>query len=299
MRRLPPFPALRAFEAAARLGSFSLACRELHLTPSAISHQVRFLEQHFGRPLFIRHNRRIELTSDGRTLAPGLSAAFDAIAAACAMVDPVAAPRSLAVHCAPSFASKYLAPRLPDFMRRHPSISISLSSDAEPVDLARRQEFDLAIVYAVAPEQAGTVVEPLGLEDVCALCSPALAQAFDAVGTFTPGRPTLIRSSVNPVRWSDWFAVNALRQGTPRAGPSFDRGALAVAAAVQGMGVALESRRFALAELSGGALVEFGGGRFRGIRRDLHFLCYRATETSIEMMAFREWLFATLAEGGA
>ncbi|MBE7204521.1 MAG: LysR family transcriptional regulator, partial [Parafilimonas terrae] len=112
MRRIPSFPALRAFESAARLGSFARASEELHLTPSAVSHQIRALERGFERPLFRRANRQATLTADGERLLAGLSDAFDAIEAVCAELKPPAASlkAALAVHCTPSFAAKWLGP---------------------------------------------------------------------------------------------------------------------------------------------------------------------------------------------
>jgi DNA-binding transcriptional LysR family regulator len=288
MRKLPSFFALRAFEAAARLNSFTLAGRELHLTPSAISHQVRALEEYFGKPLFERRNRRIDLTPDGTRLLSGLTGAFDAIEAICAELEPSPRRNSLVVHCAPSFAAKWLGPRLPDFMRRHPQISLQLLSGAGQVDLMRRDELDIAIVYGGVTPSLGTVIEPLGDEDVTALCRPDLAANFDPADRFPL---TLIESSVSPVRWSDWFQLNNLAMPVQQAHPSFDRGALAISAACQGLGVALESRRFALDELARGELVELGQGRLKAIRRPMHFLCYRDGHKSAgPITAFRNWL---------
>jgi DNA-binding transcriptional LysR family regulator len=298
MRKLPSFFALRAFESAARLNSFSLASQELHLTPSAISHQVRSLEDYFGRPLFRRSHRRIDLTPDGAHLYASLSAPFDAIEAACAELGRQAQQRSLAVHCAPSFAAKWLGPRLPDFMQRHPSITIRLSSDAEPVDLLRNESLDIAIVYGAARSSAGMIIEPLGEEDIIALCTPAVASAFDPDDPRAIAQLTLIDSSVSPVRWTEWFALNGLAMPAKQARPSFDRGALAVSAARQGLGIALESRRFADEELAKGDLVELGHGRFRSLRRQLHFLCYRASQKrTSRIMAFRAWLVEHAAAG--
>lgn len=284
MRKLPSFFALRAFEAAARLNSFTLAGRELHLTPSAISHQVRALEEYFGKPLFERLNRRIDLTPDGTRLLSGLTGAFDAIELICSELEPSPRRKALVVHCAPSFAAKFLGPRLPDFMRRHPQISLQLLSGAGQVDLMRRDELDIAIIYGGVAPSPGTVIEPLGDEDVTALCRPDLA-ATD------PSQLTLIESSVSPVRWSDWFQLNNLAMPVQQAHPSFDRGALAISAACQGLGVALESRRFALDELARGELVELGQGRLKAIRRPMHYLCYRDGHKSTgPITAFRSWL---------
>src|ERR1700761_4398348 len=113
MRRMPNFVLLRSFEAAARLESFARAAEELHLTPSAISHQVKELEEYFGRPLFLRRNRRIEPTAEAQRLLTSLSRVFDVIETACNDVSLAPNAQVLAVHCAPSLAAKWLAPRLP------------------------------------------------------------------------------------------------------------------------------------------------------------------------------------------
>src|SRR5262245_57158106 len=130
MRKIPNFVLLRAFEAAARLQSFSLAAHELHLTPSAISHQVRELEECFGRALFLRSHRRVDLTPEGRRLFESLTRVLDALEACCAEVNLAPSGQVLSVYCAPSFAVKWLGPRLPAFTKDHPGITIRLSSGA-------------------------------------------------------------------------------------------------------------------------------------------------------------------------
>lgn len=297
MRRLPSFTALRAFEAAARLGGFQQAGEELHLTPSAISHQIRALETYFARALFIRHSRHVELTPDGVRLQAKLASGFAEIEAACAELDTSEKVRALAVHCAPSLASTWLGPRLPGFMREHPSIGMRLTASADWPDLARHEELDLSIVYGTPPSGPGLVAEPLGIETITALCAPGVAVAFEAGGA-NFSRLALIESSVCPVRWPDWFALNGLT-GAPRADqPAFDRGALAISAAVQGVGVALETTRFAERELARGDLVVLGGGRFQAARQPLHFLCYRqAQKASPKNLAFRAWLAGQIEAG--
>lgn len=289
-RAIPSYHALRAFEAAARLGTFVRASHELHISASAISHQVRSLEDHFGRKLFEPCARIKRLTDDGARLAAGLADAFDAIENACAEVTPRATASTLTVHCAPSFAAKWLAPRLPSFMERHPAISIRLSSGAGNYDLIRHEATDVAIVYGDMPASPGITVEPLGEEEISALCAPSVAATLQAGRRATIGLP-LIESSVSPVRWSDWFAVNGLGRHPPLPTTSFDRGALVISAAVQGVGVALESERFVEAELAAGQLVALGAGRFRSIRRVLHNLVIRAgVQPPHRVRIFRAWL---------
>lgn len=294
MRRIPSFPALRAFEAAARLGSFARASEELHLTPSAVSHQIRALERWFGRALFRRANRQATLTADGQRLLAGLSSAFDAIEAVCAELSPPP-PSSLAVHCTPSFAAKWLGPRLPAFVETHPGIAIRLSTSADPLDLARHEEIDILIAYGRPPRGPGLTVESLGPEEIAALCTPEVARAAGWAGAFTR-----LDSSFSPIRWPDWFAHNGLPVPTGASGAAFDRGSLVISAAVQGLGVALETLRFARDELAAGQLVRLGGGRFESLSRDLHFICYRERDGALEKIrAFRRWLLDVEMESRA
>jgi len=296
MDRFPSFLALRAFEAAARRGSFTAAGEELHLTPSAISHQVRALERHFGKPLFSRQGIRVILTEGGARLAAELGRGFGQINSACSAFAAAPKVQQLALHCAPSLASKWLGPRLPEFLRAHPAITLRLSSGAEPVDLTRNDALDLVISYGAALSRPGLVVESFGPEEIIALCSPAMAARLAA------GDPEssawLIESSVSPVGWAEWFALNGLPPPPPAPRPAFDRGALSVSAAVQGLGIALESRWFAQDELASGELVAWGGGRFRPVVRALHFLSYRAAQRELApIVAFRGWLQAALPAG--
>ena len=296
MRRLPPFPALRAFEAAARLGSFASAGGELHQTPSAISHQVRALEAWFERPLFVRSARRVMLTADGDRLLGELSAAFDQIEDVCTALRPVDARSSISVHCSPSFASKWLGPRLPTFLRAHPTITIRLTSSAEPIDLRSHADIDVDITYGAPPARAGVVVESLGSEPTLPLAAPRLFNGAP------PTRPrdlagfTLIDSKLNPVQWADWCKLNGMKL-PPSARLSFDRGSLAVAAAADGLGIALETSRFAEAELARGELMALDGPGFRRIERATHFLCYRKTnEERAPIVEFKQWLAAELGD---
>lgn len=291
MRKIPNFVLLRAFEAAARLQSFSLAALELHLTPSAISHQVRELEAFFGRALFVRSHRKVDLTAEGRRLFESLESVLDALEVCCSEVKLAPSGQVLSVHCAPSFAVKWLGPRLPAFMREHPYITIRLSSGAEPVDLTLARELDVAISYGRALQRPGLEVVPLGLEDIVPMCSPQLR---------TRGRPwkqlmaeaTLIESQLSDVTWRDWFSLNGLPlPQQPR--QSFDRGALSISAAVDGMGVTLETTRFAERELNRGDLVEAGRTVFKRIRREVHFLSVRTHERHIQKVhSFRQWLLS-------
>ncbi|WP_205806233.1 LysR substrate-binding domain-containing protein [Burkholderia sp. Ac-20365] len=290
MRRMPNFVLLRAFEAAARLESFALAAQELHLTPSAISHQVKELEEYFGRPLFLRRNRRIEPTPEAVRLLESLSRVFDVVEAACSEVTLAPNAQVLAVHCAPSFAVKWLGPKLPEFNKAYPHITIRLSTGAEPLDLTRVQEVDIEISYGSALDRAGIETIPLGQEAIVPLCSPGLLG--DGAPAARMRELTLIDTQLSRVTWADWFAANGLDMPTtPR--PSFDRAALGISAAADGMGVVLESMRLAEREIVRGDLVEVHSEAFVRFQRETHFLSCRKNEVRVEKVAgFREWLLA-------
>lgn len=299
MRRLPPLPSLRAFEAAARMGSFAAAATELNLTPSAISHQVRALEAWFGRPLFARSARRVDLTEEGRRLQRDLTQAFDLIHESCSALRPLAPRRELAVHCAPSFAAKWLSPRIPAFMRTHPAITLQLTSSAQAPDLRYDRALQMAITYGAPSPQSAVEVQGLGTEWTVPLCAPRLLMPGPGRSPRDVVRLPLIDSKLNPVQWADWCRLNRVRL-PDAARPSFDRGSLAVAAAADGVGVALESVRFAWAELARGDLVVLDGPAFQRIERETHFLCWRREERALPaLQSFREWVLSELERAQA
>ncbi|MFD4840068.1 LysR substrate-binding domain-containing protein [Achromobacter sp. NPDC058515] len=291
MRRIPNFVLLRAFEAAARLQSFALASQELHLTPSAISHQVKELEEYFGRALFTRRNRRVEPTPEAVRLLESLSRVFDVVEAACSEVALAPQAQVLALHCAPSFAAKWLGPRLSLFTQAHPHITIRLTTGAEPLDLTRVHEIDVGVSYGSALERAGMQTVALGRERILPLCAPELLRGGVSARELIAGL-TLIDSQLSRVTWNDWFGANGIElPDAPR--PSFDRAAMAIAAAVDGMGVVLESARLAAREIGRGELVELGRGEFPAIQRETHFLSCRSNEIQRpKVQAFISWLLS-------
>ena len=288
---MPNYVLLRAFEAAARLESFTLAAKELHLTQSAISHQIRELEDYFGKSLFFRKNRKVEPTAEGRRLLDSLSRVFDVIEAACNEVTLAPSSQVLALHCSPSFAAKWLSPRLPEFIKDNPDITIRLTSGAEPIDLLRNQEIDIAISYQFSHEGPGITSLSLGEEKIVPLCAPELIDASIPVEELM-SKLTLIESSLNHHTWEKWFEIHHLKNPSTRK-MSFDRAALSVSAAVDGIGAVLESVRFAERELSRGELVELGQGIFLPTIDRTHFLSFKSnTKNSLKIKLFKEWLCA-------
>ncbi|MDA4845044.1 LysR substrate-binding domain-containing protein [Hoeflea poritis] len=244
-----PISLVRSFEAAGRTGSFKAASLELGLSPSAISHSVRRLENFLGTALFERNGRGIRLNPDGEELLRHVGGAFDSIRHGFEVVS-TRTPGLLRLHCAPSFAAQWLTPRLPRLVDDIPEIDVRLSADTDYASF-ETDEFDADIVYG-QPQQTGNIVMPLGEEVVTPLCAPALA------GTITKPEDllahSLIESDNKQIRWSHWFSANGLDAPPPN-GSRFDRSFLAIAFAVDGMGVALESTTLAERELENGRLV--------------------------------------------
>lgn len=290
MRRIPNFVLLRAFEAAARLESFTLAAKELNLTQSAISHQVKELEEFFSKKLFVRRNRRVEPTHEGRRLMENLSRVFDVIEASCNEVALAPEAQVLALHCAPTFAINWLGPRLPDFVTQYPNITIRVTTDAESADLLQVKEIDFGISYGPPPKRSGVISKALGSERITPMCSPRLINKNKVIRDQLPTLP-LIDSKLGRIMWPNWFALNGLKLPTkPRT--SFDRAALVIAAAVDGLGVALESTRLAEKELANGSLIDLAKKDFLPIEQETHFAYYRANEKELEKIkVFKDWLY--------
>lgn len=291
---MPALARLRAFEAAARRGSFTLAAEELHLTASAISHQVRALEAHLGRALFERRHRGVMLSSEGERLRDSLARAFDAIEAACTEVRLAAHEQVIALHCAPSLAIKWLGPRLRDFAQAHPGVHVRLSTGADVPDLAAEREVDLVLAYADGRARTGTEVTALGEEQIAPLAAPELLRrAAAGSGSKDPATQMqqlpLIDATLSPLPWSRWFELQGLP--VPR-GPrtAFDRAAMAIAAAADGLGVALESTRLAARELERGDLLIVGAKSFKPMRQSVHFLHRRQGRARPAVQSFVSWL---------
>jgi DNA-binding transcriptional LysR family regulator len=248
---LPPLPALIAFEAVARRLSFSQAAGELHLTPSAVSHQIAKLENFLGVLLFERSPRGIALSDAGEIYLKRVAGALGVIGNATTDVRK-GVRNTLYVHASPSFASLWLMPRLGNFARAHPEIALSLSASPNHSDFALGQ-VDIDIRYGV-PDWPNLVVEPIFDEIVLPLASPELLARLPIhVPEDLLQRP-LIQSTVSVVQWPVWFASRGLI-GTPdRFGLRFDRAYLALEAAVQSLGIALESAQIAAPHIAAGRL---------------------------------------------
>lgn len=284
---IPPLAALQAFETIARRKSFSLAAEELHLTPSAVSHQVAKLESLLNVRLFERSARGVELTPAGQQYLQRVASALGAIHTATEDLRH-GVQDTLYVHSSPSFASLWLMPRIARFAQRHPGISLVLSASHVHSDFQLGQ-MDIDIRYGL-PTWPHLEVEPIFTEKILPLASPEFIrhQALHAPADLL--RVPLIQSSVSVVQWSDWFGRFCPDQRPERMGLRFDRAMMSLDAAVQKLGVALESASIGQSMIDSGKLqAVFDETMHVPVRA--HFLVYPARHASRpEVTAFLEWL---------
>ena len=234
----PPLTALLAFDAVARRLNFSLAANELNLTPSAVSHQIAKLEQFLEVRLFERTARNVELTDAGRDYLKRVAGALAAIGSATDNVRK-GVRNALHVHSTPSFASLWLMPRLADFARAHPGISFSMSSSVVHSDFTAGH-VDVDIRYGI-PNWPHLTVQPIFDEQVLPLASPAFIRRHRIETPEDLLDVPLIQSTVSVVQWPDWFVRRGVAHAPTTFAYRFDRAFMALDAAVQGLGVALES----------------------------------------------------------
>jgi LysR family glycine cleavage system transcriptional activator len=291
-RSLPPLTALRAFEVAARLSSFTRAARELHVTPAAVSHQIRGLEKYLGVTLFRRTTRRIELTEQGQLAADNFREGFELLAHGVDHLRTKHARASIAVSVTTAFATRWLVPRLGSFTARYPGVDVKLRAGGQPADFDV-DEVDVAVRIGRGGF-AGAVALPVLEECVVPLASPTfirehgLRRASDLAKV-----PLLHDDSMRRVGrstgWPMWVRAAKVRNVDVSRGMHFDDGHLVLQAAAAGYGVALGRLTYALEELDARRLrIPFGPSLEPDLKYYLLVPQARAAEPTID--AFREWL---------
>jgi LysR family glycine cleavage system transcriptional activator len=287
-----PLNALRVFEAAARHLSFAKAAEELNVTPAAVSHQIKALEARIGQPLFRRFNRRLMLTDAAQLCLPGVRDGLDRLAAALALASR-STRNTLTVSSAPTFAARWLVPRLERFRARHPEIEIRIDATEHIVDFAA-EPIDVAIRYGAGPYPGLRVDRLFGAPEF-PVCSPRLLE-----GPHPLKRPedlrfhTLLHSDVAPdndlyPNWRMWLLAAGVKSVDPTRGPRFSPETMAIDAAIKGQGVALSSAVLVGDELAQGRLVK----PFDVVLK-LEFAYFvvapKSTADRPAVKAFREWL---------
>jgi LysR family glycine cleavage system transcriptional activator len=253
-RHLPPFPAVRAFEAAARNLSFKRAAEELHLSQSAISHQIKNLENYLDAQLFRRSSHGIALTTIGSEYLAAVSHALDSLDAATDCAGRAARNGPLRVQTTPAFAARWLIPRLCHFSRRHPDIELSISTSIEPPNF-EADEVDFLVQYGMAPA-SGVIVEALLSSARSPVCSPQLLR--NGMPLRAPDdlrHHTLLYDKVGD-GWAEWFRCASADPASLGKGPTFAHCDLSLRAAERGQGIALGYIALLEHELASGALVK-------------------------------------------
>jgi LysR family transcriptional regulator, glycine cleavage system transcriptional activator len=297
MRPLPPLNALRAFEATARHLSFSRAAEELHVTPAALSHQIRGLEDLLGLKLFHRRARSIELTEPARLIYPGIRTGFEAIREAVDRLGRGQQDRILVVSSTPGFTAKWLVPRLYRFLARHSDVEARITAGAAYANFTSDGvDVGIRLSPGVHPD---LYVEKLSDEWLLPLCSPRLIDGerplrspqdlvhFPLIQVDLPGLvPT----------WADWLRMAGIDGIDSTRGLRLNVADHALDAASEGMGVVLAYKMVAARDIVLGRLVAPFGPEIPVPGRAYYFVCARGQEKRAPVKAFRDWVFAEMEE---
>ncbi len=285
---LPPFTTLAAFEAAARHMSFKNAAQELSVTPGAVSHQIKALEEDLGKPLFLRQHRGVELTPEGETLLETLGASFRQISRQLSNIRQIGGEDNVTVGSTTAVAALWLSPTVIDFWREYPDIKVHQVTQDKPFDYAR--DFDFIICYgqSVNPTLSQT---PIYRDDLVPVASPEIAadlKDIDLEGLASQRLIHLEASSPSWTRWSDWFTGLGYTKGIAN-GPRVTSYSVALQFARKGAGIALGWRRLVEPMIESGKLAVIGDHSLPAPHR--FYLCGQPDENlSKGARALKEWI---------
>ncbi|MFM0348543.1 transcriptional regulator GcvA [Paraburkholderia sp. RL17-347-BIC-D] len=287
-RTLPPLNALRAFEAAGRLGSFKEAASELHVTHGAVSQHVRALEEWLGATLFERHNRRVALTPAAKAYLAEIGPLFEQLSQATARYGfPETVSRTLSVNAPATFTLRWLVPRLATFRAAHPDVDVKVETSNESLE-SLREIYD--VVVRGGPDTFyGYSMRPFLSEERVPVCSPALLQRLPLRTPDDLRQHTLLHTSSLPRVWPDWLASARIPALRPAAALTFDHFYLTLQAAIDGIGIAMGPTALVADDLAAGRLV----APFAGPRLPSRSYCTYVPDgkSADELVAlFRSWL---------
>ena len=287
-RILPPLNALRAFEAAGRLGSFKEAATELHVTQGAISQHVRLLEEWLSAPLFERHNRRVVLTPAAKTYLAEIGPLFEQLSRSTAQYGfPTTASRTLSVNASATFTLRWLVPRLAKFRAEHVDVDVRVETSNESVE-SLKDIYDI-IIRGGPDTFYGYAMRPFLSEERVPVCSPALLQRLPLCMPEDLRQHTLLHTSSLPRLWPDWLVSAQIPALKPAATLTFDHFYLTLQAAIDGIGIAMGPTALVSDDLAAGRLV----APFTGPRLPSRSYCtYVPDGKSADdlVMLFRSWL---------
>lgn len=286
-RTLPPLSGLIGFEAAARLGSFSRAAAELNITQSAISHQIRLIEDHLGQPLFRRMGRRIELTDAGHDLAGSATTALETLRQGVRRLAAYTKPDSVIVMMSPAFALGWYLPRLGQLRAELPWVEPWLHSQ-DGTELPEEAEID--IVISNAPwTSPGTSTRPLFPDSLVPLAAPQLANTLpDAPDASLLDQAALLHDE-SPNDWQKWFSRVGSRRADLTTGLNFSDSSMMLHAAAAGHGVCLGSRVLASDMIARGVLVEVAETRL-DLDSGFHLNAWNRNFSRAAVAALWDWL---------
>lgn len=290
--RLPSLNGLRAFEAAARHLSFTLAASELNVTQTAISHQIRRLEEELGIRLFVRQNRALALTPEARDYLPGVRAAFNDLRLATDRLLRKDDDKVLTVSTLASLAAKWLLPRLTDFQEQHPGIDVRITTSTSLVDF-QRDDVDAAIRYGRG-QWPGLRADWLMADELFPVCSPSLLRGDKPLRQPEDlrGYPLLHTSNANSDDWRLWLTAAGLPPDIARQpGITFDMIFMTIQAAIDGIGVAMGRTSYVQDDIAKGRLVV----PFKiALPADAGFylVAPESRREAPKLAAFREWMIA-------
>jgi LysR family glycine cleavage system transcriptional activator len=292
MRRLLFLNGIKAFEAAGRGGSFAAAGAELSVSPAAISRMVHLLEQRLGVVLFERKANRLVMTAAGRAYQSGLTPIFDALASLTAQVTAASSVRVLTIGVGPTFAMRWLIPRLSDFRREEPDIDVRITTGGAAAPFG--DDWSCGITLGEG-EWPGLVAEPLFAADLLPVCAPRLARELKRPADLKGG--SLLRVAHATEDWPLWLKAAGLARATAR-GPEFQFYGQALQAAVDGLGIAMGIRPYIDDDLAAGRLVApFALSVPKGMR---WYLVYRGFQSGQrDFLAFRSWIVRAAASPAA
>ena len=284
--RLPPLNALRAFEAAARLGSFSAAAESLNVTHGAISRQVRGLEDWLGTALFERRGKRIVLNKHGRDYLHAIQSSFGTIAAATRHLVEAGAKRQIMIDVQPTFSLHWLLPRLTRFQVRYPAIELRLTSSGRVLSPAGG--FDIAIRRGLL-ELPGCIAQKFLDDYEIPVCSPALLRRIPLAKACDLKHHTLLSAEPRENSWRRWLAAAGVPRLVSAGHQHFELYYLTVQAAIDGLGVALGARPVIDHELATGRLVApLAGPMLRS--RGYYWVIPSERASDAALRAFCDWL---------
>jgi LysR family glycine cleavage system transcriptional activator len=294
---LPPIAELTAFDAAARTGSFTLAANELNLTQGAVSRQILLLEELLGIKLFERVRQRVVLTPAGAFYAERVHEALASIAAATAQTMASRGKGGiLRLGVLPSFGTRWLIPRMPDFFERHHDVTVNFISQLPAAFDFAQQTFDAAITFGI-PRWGGTTVHELMGEELIPVAAPSLVERLGIKKPADILGATLLVHTSQTDAWQDWFNTHSLDYAKNRSSLSFEQFTMILPAAVAGLGVALTPAILVEAELASKSLVRLFKPSVLTRPGKFHYLVYPTEKQDYPpVAAFREWLLSEIAD---